>query len=119
MKIHQMGIKLSIDDFGTGYSSLAYLKTLPVNTIKIDKSFITDMVSDSTDSMIVRSVIFLAHNLGLKVVAEGVENEEIWELLVSYNCDMAQGFYIEKPIMEHDLKLWLETWKTGFGHKLD
>jgi diguanylate cyclase (GGDEF)-like protein/PAS domain S-box-containing protein len=118
MKIHHMGIKLSIDDFGTGYSSLAYLKTLPVNTIKIDKSFITDMVSNSTDSMIVRSVIFLAHNLGLKVVAEGVENEEIWDLLVSYNCDMAQGYYIEKPLMEHDLKLWLETWKAGFVHRL-
>jgi diguanylate cyclase (GGDEF)-like protein/PAS domain S-box-containing protein len=111
MKIHQMGIKLSIDDFGTGYSSLAYLKNLPVNTIKIDKSFIMDMVSDSADSMIVQSIIFLAHNLGLKVVAEGVENGEVWDLLASYNCDIAQGYYIEKPLMEHDLKHWLEKWQ--------
>ncbi|MDB5054435.1 MAG: hypothetical protein JWM44_2485 [Bacilli bacterium] len=109
--IHQMGIKLSIDDFGTGYSSLAYLKTLPVNTIKIDKSFIVDMVSDSADSMIVQSIIFLAHNLGLKVVAEGVENEEIWNLLVSYNCDIAQGFFVQKPLLENDFKHWLHSRK--------
>ncbi|QGQ98294.1 EAL domain-containing protein [Paenibacillus psychroresistens] len=111
MKIHQMGIKLSIDDFGTGYSSLAYLKNLPVNTIKIDKSFIMEMVSDGADAMIVQSIIFLAHNLGLKVVAEGVETEEVWDLLNSYNCDIAQGYYIEKPLMEHELKLWLENWQ--------
>jgi diguanylate cyclase (GGDEF)-like protein/PAS domain S-box-containing protein len=109
-KIHHMGIKLSIDDFGTGYSSLAYLKTLPVNTIKIDKSFIVDMVRDGVDAMIVQSIIFLAHNLGLKVVAEGVENEDIWNLLASYNCDTAQGFFLQKPLMEDDFKHWLKSW---------
>jgi diguanylate cyclase (GGDEF)-like protein len=108
-KIHNMGIKLSIDDFGTGYSSLAYLKTLPVNTIKIDKSFIVEMVSDGVDSMIVQSIIFLAHNLGLKVVAEGVENKEIWNLLASYNCDIAQGYFLQKPLLENDLKKWLQS----------
>jgi diguanylate cyclase (GGDEF)-like protein/PAS domain S-box-containing protein len=116
-KIHHMGIKLSIDDFGTGYSSLAYLKTLPVNTIKIDKSFIQEMVSDGVDSMIVQSIIFLAHNLGLKVVAEGVENEEVWNLLASYNCDIAQGYYLQKPLLENDLKNWLKSWKSKTGHK--
>jgi diguanylate cyclase (GGDEF)-like protein/PAS domain S-box-containing protein len=111
-KIHHMGIKLSIDDFGTGYSSLAYLKTLPVNTIKIDKSFIVDMVRDSADSMIVQSIIFLAHNLGLKVVAEGVENKEVWDLLASYNCDIAQGYFLQKPLLENDFKNWLKTWEA-------
>jgi EAL domain-containing protein (putative c-di-GMP-specific phosphodiesterase class I) len=110
LKIHNMGIKLSIDDFGTGYSSLAYLKNLPVNTIKIDKSFIVDMVSDDIDSMIVRSIIFLAHNLGLKVVAEGVESEEIWNLLASYDCDRVQGYYLQKPLQVNEFKEWLKIY---------
>jgi EAL domain-containing protein (putative c-di-GMP-specific phosphodiesterase class I) len=113
MKIHTMGIKLSIDDFGTGYSSLAYLKTLPVNSIKIDKSFIVEMVSDDIDSMIVQSIIFLAHNLGLKVIAEGVENKETWNLLASYKCDLAQGYYLQKPLLVTDFKNWLKSWKTN------
>jgi diguanylate cyclase (GGDEF)-like protein/PAS domain S-box-containing protein len=109
MKIHQMGIKLSIDDFGTGYSSLAYLKTLPVNTIKIDKSFIADMANDEVDSMIVRSIIYLAHNLGLLVIAEGVEDEKSWDLLTSYGCDIAQGYYLQKPLSEERLTGWLQN----------
>jgi diguanylate cyclase (GGDEF)-like protein/PAS domain S-box-containing protein len=108
-EIHDMGIKLSIDDFGTGYSSLAYLKTLPVNTIKIDKSFIADMANDETDSMIVRSIIFLAHNLGLKVVAEGVEDKKGWDLLSSYDCDIVQGYYLQRPLVEPEFKSWLKT----------
>ncbi|NHN34037.1 two-component system response regulator [Paenibacillus agricola] len=107
MNIHEMGIQLSIDDFGTGYSSLAYLKTLPVDTIKIDKSFVADMANDATDSMIVRSIIFLAHNLGLKVVAEGVEDLQSWNMLASYGCDIIQGYYLQKPLAPYEFKRWL------------
>jgi diguanylate cyclase (GGDEF)-like protein/PAS domain S-box-containing protein len=109
MEIHNMGINLSIDDFGTGYSSLAYLKTLPVNSIKIDKSFVADMANDETDSMIVRSIIFLAHNLGLKVVAEGVEDLKSWNMLESYGCDIIQGYYLQKPLVQDEFKSWLLT----------
>lgn len=76
-RLHSMGIRLSIDDFGTGYSSLVYLKKLPVKEIKIDRSFVTDMSSDESDAIIVRSTIDLGHNLGCHIVAEGVETEEI------------------------------------------
>jgi EAL domain-containing protein (putative c-di-GMP-specific phosphodiesterase class I) len=109
MKIHKMGIKLSIDDFGTGYSSLAYLKTLPVNTIKIDKSFIAEMADDPVDSMIVQSIIYLAHNLGLHVIAEGVEDRRCWDLLTSFNCDIAQGYFLQRPLVEKEFINWLET----------
>lgn len=104
--LKEMGIKLSIDDFGTGYSSLAYLKNLPVDEIKIDKSFVMEMTHDNTDSMIVRSVIYIAHNLGLKVVAEGVENQLIWEMLSSLNCDTAQGYFMSRPIPGDTLLQW-------------
>ena len=87
-----MGFKLSIDDFGTGYSSLAYLKRLPVDELKIDQSFVRNMQSDRDDEMIVRSTIDLAHNLGITVVAEGVETAEAWNLLRELKCDQAQGY---------------------------
>ena len=87
-----MGFKLSIDDFGTGYSSLAYLKRLPVDELKIDQSFVRNMQSDRDDAMIVRSTIDLAHNLGITVVAEGVETAEAWNLLRDLKCDQAQGY---------------------------
>ena len=98
LKIHAMGIKLSIDDFGTGFSSLAYLKKLPVSELKIDKSFVIDLLHDDNDLAIVRSTIDLAHNLGIKVIAEGVESEEIYNVLKDLNCDAAQGFYISRPV---------------------
>lgn len=98
LKIHAMGIKLSIDDFGTGFSSLAYLKKLPVSELKIDKSFVMDLLKDENDLAIVRSTIDLAHNLGIKVIAEGVESEEIYNVLRDLNCDAAQGFYISRPL---------------------
>ncbi|HLF87194.1 MAG TPA: EAL domain-containing protein, partial [Nitrospiria bacterium] len=95
--LRQEGIRFSIDDFGTGYSSLGYLKRLPVDEIKIDKSFVINMVEDENSAKIVRSVIDLAHNLGLQVVAEGVENKEVMDRLASLDCDSAQGYFIGRP----------------------
>jgi diguanylate cyclase (GGDEF)-like protein len=100
-------IRLSIDDFGTGYSSLAFLRQLPVDEIKIDKSFIMNMLSDENDAVIVRSTIDLGRNLGLRVVAEGVETEEIWDRLVAMGCDLAQGNYLAEPMAPEPLAAWL------------
>jgi diguanylate cyclase (GGDEF)-like protein len=104
------GYKLSIDDFGTGYSSLAYLKRLPVSELKIDKSFVMGMEQDESDAKIVRSTIELAHNLGLTVVAEGVENASIYVLLASLQCDEAQGYYMGKPMISTDFVQWCRDW---------
>ena len=106
-RLHALGFRLSIDDFGTGYSSLSYLKRLPVDELKIDKSFVFGMVKDSDDRVIVRSTIDLAHNMGLKVVAEGVENQEILDALSELGCDVAQGYLISKPISAADYGVWL------------
>ena len=108
--LHAMGSDLSIDDFGTGYSSLAYLKRLPVQELKIDKSFVLKMESDADDAKIVRSTIDLGHNMGLKVVAEGVENVAAWELLAKMGCDQGQGYYISKPMPADQLTAWLDAW---------
>lgn len=112
-RISETGVKFSIDDFGTGYSSLAYLKKLPVNEIKIDKSFVRDMEEDSDDAMIVHSTIDLAHNLSLKVVAEGVENGTIIELLKRLGCDTAQGYYLARPMPAEDIPGWLQESPWG------
>jgi EAL domain-containing protein (putative c-di-GMP-specific phosphodiesterase class I) len=106
-RLSEMGIQLSIDDFGTGYSSLGYLKRLPVREIKIDKSFVRDMATDDNDATIVRSTIDLGHNLGLKVVAEGVESRVQWDQLVDLGCDLAQGYYMGPPMCVPDLERWL------------
>ena len=105
-RLSALGVRLSIDDFGTGYSSLAYLKRLPVNEIKIDKSFIISMIGDSANASIVRSIIELGHNMGLQVVAEGVENRETWDSLVTLGCDLAQGNFMCPPIPGADLTHW-------------
>jgi diguanylate cyclase (GGDEF)-like protein/PAS domain S-box-containing protein len=102
-RLHTMGGLLSIDDFGTGYSSLAYLQRLPVNEIKIDRSFVMNLASAGDDAIIVRSTIDLAHNLGLRVVAEGVEDEGVAKLLVEYECDGAQGYHFGRPAPAADL----------------
>jgi diguanylate cyclase len=107
-RLHEMGTKLSIDDFGTGYSSLAYLKRLPVDAVKIDKSFVMNMDTDENDAAIVRSTIDLARNLGLAIVAEGVETEAIWQTLASLGCDTAQGHYLSHPLPAAELFAWLQ-----------
>jgi diguanylate cyclase (GGDEF)-like protein len=106
-RLHGMGLKLSIDDFGTGYSSLAYLKKLPVSELKIDKSFVKDMATDKDDAIIVRSTIDLGHNMGLRVVAEGVEDQETWNLLKVLGCDFAQGYHIGRPVPAEQLECQL------------
>ncbi|GLS26208.1 hypothetical protein GCM10007877_19230 [Marinibactrum halimedae] len=117
--LHDHGIKMSIDDFGTGYSSLVYLKRLPVSTLKVDYSFVVNMLSDEQDEIIVRSTINLAHNLGLKVIAEGVENLETLKRLGELNCDQAQGFYIGHPLEESAIEGWLnenQQWRLKEDH---
>lgn len=111
-RLHEMGLRLAIDDFGTGYSSLAYLKRLPVHELKIDKSFVMQMERDSDDAKIVRSTIDLAHNLGLSVVAEGVETASHWRALRSLDCDLAQGYLVARPLPAAELPAWIERW-TG------
>jgi EAL domain-containing protein (putative c-di-GMP-specific phosphodiesterase class I) len=102
-RLHEMGLRIAIDDFGTGYSSLAYLKRLPVQAIKIDRSFVMGMCEDASDATIVRSTIDLAHNLGLEVVAEGVETEEVWDALRALDCSLAQGYLIGRPAPASEL----------------
>jgi EAL domain-containing protein (putative c-di-GMP-specific phosphodiesterase class I) len=101
--LRRVGVRLSVDDFGTGYSSLAYLKRLPVDEVKLDKSFVLNMTGDPDDAAIVRSTIELAHNLSLQLVAEGVEDQETLELLASLGCDLAQGFHLAHPMSADDL----------------
>ena len=108
-RLHKMGYKLSIDDFGTGYSSLAYLKKMPLSVLKIDRSFVQDILHNENDAIIVNATINLAHNLGLQVVAEGVENAEIMAKLSAYHCDMAQGFYFNKPQPVEEFSTWLQN----------
>lgn len=110
-EFHQLGFGISIDDFGTGYSSLAYLKDLPADELKIDKSFVTNMISEQKDVSIVKAAIDLGHTLGMKVVAEGVENEETFDLLSGMGCDYAQGYYMAKPMPCDEVICWMNESK--------
>ncbi len=105
-RLSEMGVRAYVDDFGTGYSSLGHLKKLPVSGIKIDKSFVSEMTRDENDAVIVRSTIDLGHNLGLEVVAEGVESPEIWGRLSGLGCDGAQGYYMSRPKPPEELDRW-------------
>jgi EAL domain-containing protein (putative c-di-GMP-specific phosphodiesterase class I) len=105
--LYELGVKISVDDFGTGYSSLAYLKRLAVGELKIDKTFVQQMAVDQNDAAIVRSTVGLGHDLGLQVVAEGVEDQHTWELLAALDCDVAQGYYLSRPLSADDLVKWL------------
>jgi diguanylate cyclase (GGDEF)-like protein/PAS domain S-box-containing protein len=111
--LQSLGVRLSIDDFGTGYSSLTHLRQLPIDEIKIDKSFVAGMTTSDADASIVRTVIDLAHNLGKQVCAEGVEDEETWRALREMGCDLAQGYWISRPVSAEGLMQWLEA--TGWG----
>lgn len=110
LHLSEMGIKLAIDDFGTGYSSLSYLKELPVSELKIDKSFVMHIEDNLNDRIIVSSTIELAHNMGLHVVAEGIENIEVWKFLQEMNCDYGQGYYMSRPIPVSDFEAWQQQW---------
>ncbi|NNG14400.1 MAG: EAL domain-containing protein, partial [Gammaproteobacteria bacterium] len=107
-----MGIELAVDDFGTGFSSLGYLKMLPVSELKIDMSFVMNMLEDENDAIIVHSTIELAHNLGLKVVAEGVENQATLLQLRNLKCDVAQGHYLSRPIQKTELGQWIRDYES-------
>ena len=107
------GVNISIDDYGTGYSSLSYLRLLPANELKIDRAFITDMHDNLEDKLIVNSTIKLAHQLGLNVIAEGVELEEHISLLKEAGCDHAQGYYIGRPMPFDELLEWMAEWDIG------
>ena len=102
------GVKLSVDDFGTGYSSLSYLRRLPVHEVKVDRSFVFRMATDPSDATIVQSIIELGHNLGLRTVAEGVEDQISWDLLRGMGCDVAQGYLLSKPIPAQALTRWMD-----------
>lgn len=105
--LEELGVAVAIDDFGTGYSSLSYLKRLPIHSIKIDKSFVLNMAQDDNDAVIVRSTIDLAHNLGCRVVAEGVENQDALDLLAILGCDIAQGYHLGRPMSAGAFEIWL------------
>jgi len=113
-RIKEMGVGIAIDDFGTGFSSLSYLKKLPVRELKIDKSFVINMSHDESDAMIVHSTIDLAHNLGLIVVAEGVENQEVLERLQALGCDLIQGYHLCHPLPPDQLESWLREKSQTF-----
>ncbi|MEQ1546471.1 bifunctional diguanylate cyclase/phosphodiesterase [Methyloglobulus sp.] len=114
-RLHEMGYRFSIDDFGTGYSSLAYLKKLPLTEIKIDKSFVMDILTSENDAAIVKATVNLGHNLGLMVTAEGVENKETMTRLMDYGCDVAQGFFLSKPLSVENFNQWVHesNWKIA------
>jgi len=119
LDLDRMGVKLSVDDFGTGYSSLSYLKRLPVDEIKIDRSFVMDMFSNKNDEVIVRSTIDLAHNMSLKVIAEGIEDEKTYQHLKKMGCDMGQGYYMGRPVGSKNFTEWMisSPWGLKYKHK--
>ncbi|MGH2887393.1 MAG: putative bifunctional diguanylate cyclase/phosphodiesterase, partial [Solirubrobacteraceae bacterium] len=108
-QLAELGVSVAIDDFGTGYSSLAYLTDLPIGELKIDKSFVRAMSSDSRNAIVVRSTIELAHNLGLRTVAEGIEDAFTFERLRALGCELAQGFHMSKPLPANGLVRWWDV----------
>jgi EAL domain-containing protein (putative c-di-GMP-specific phosphodiesterase class I) len=113
-KLKQFGIKWNIDDFGTGYSSLAYLKKFPLNTLKIDRYFVHDIEDNPEDAAIVKAIIEMAHQLGLNVVAEGVENKEQLKYLIKAKCNEIQGYLIAKPMEKELVSDWIKNYKFEY-----
>ena len=107
-----MGLSIAIDDFGTGYSSLAYLKRFPIQKLKIDRSFVKDIEGENCDAAIAKSIIDLAHNMSLQVIAEGVECLDQSDWLLNRGCDQVQGFYYSKPLSEEQLMTFLSSDKV-------
>ncbi|MFL5894203.1 MAG: putative bifunctional diguanylate cyclase/phosphodiesterase [Thermoleophilaceae bacterium] len=114
-ELGDMGVVLALDDFGTGYSSLTRLRDLPIQVVKIDRSFVSQMDDRADDALIVRSVIALAKSLGLTVVAEGVETEPVWRRLSDLGCDIAQGHYLSKPVPPPSMIAWVRQWEELYG----
>jgi len=106
-RLRRYGIQISVDDFGTGYSSLSYLRDLPIDELKLDRSFILPMINDPRAAALVASTISLAHSLDLRIVAEGVENQATYTELARLGCDQAQGYYISRPVPAAELDDWL------------
>ena len=115
-QLRDLGVRLSVDDFGTGYSSLSYLQRLPVQEVKIDRSFVAGLSTESENVAIVRAIIDLGRHLGLEVVAEGVEDGDTWELLASMHCDLVQGWHLARPMPIGELTAWLRTRSKAAGH---
>ena len=107
--LHGLGVRIAVDDFGTGYSSLSYLRRLPVDEVKIDKSFVLGLASDLGDLAVVRAIVDLGHSLGLTVVAEGVEEDATRDQLVEMGCDIAQGYLISRPLGAERFDSWLQA----------
>ncbi|HEV2658963.1 MAG TPA: sensor domain-containing phosphodiesterase, partial [Ktedonobacteraceae bacterium] len=112
-RLSALGVCLSIDDFGTGYSSLAYLRLLPINEVKIDRSFTQNLSSNETDAAIICSIVSLAHHLNLRVVAEGVEDQDTWDQLAACGCDVIQGYHLSRPLPATNLEQWLRARHTS------
>jgi EAL domain-containing protein (putative c-di-GMP-specific phosphodiesterase class I) len=108
-RLRALGVRLSVDDFGTGYSSLSYLKSLPVQEVKIDRSFVTGLSSQSDDVAIVRAIVDLGRHLGLDVVAEGAEDQPTWDLLAGMGCDLVQGWHLARPMPVGELVPWMRA----------
>jgi EAL domain-containing protein (putative c-di-GMP-specific phosphodiesterase class I) len=117
-RLVQLGLSVSVDDFGTGYSSLTRLRSLPVQEVKIDRSFVRDLADRADDMAIVRAVIGLGHDLGLRVVAEGVEDERSWRLLQELGCDLVQGYFLARPMPAEAMTTWLSDRMAGFATRL-
>ncbi|MDD4616253.1 MAG: EAL domain-containing response regulator [Alphaproteobacteria bacterium] len=111
LRLRLRNIGVSIDDFGTGHSSLSELQRMPFSELKIDKSFVTDSPDNNDGAVIAKSIIDLAHSIGLKVIAEGIEDERAWKLMCEKGCDFAQGFFIGRPLPAPDLAAWIDNWR--------